>query len=165
MRNRPYHDILSALAKAEVDFIIGGGVACVLQGAERVTMDVDLALLMSPGNLAKFLKVMGRLKLKPRVPIDPVELLDPEFVRQIVKEKHALVFTFLDMDRPIRQVDIFLRRELSYDKLLPDTELILLDDFPLRVLTKSKLLKIKLGIQPPRPKDTLDIEFLRQHVR
>ena len=51
MLNDPYREILSALAGAKVDFIIGGGVACVLQGVERVTMDVDLAVSMLPPNL------------------------------------------------------------------------------------------------------------------
>jgi hypothetical protein len=165
MSSHSYREILSALVEAKVDFIIGGGVACVLQGVERVTMDVDLAILMSPKNLDLFIKVMEALKLKPRVPIPPTALLDPLVVRQIIEEKHALVFTFLDFDRPTRQVDIFLRPELAYDKLFPDTEQLRLDDLSVRVLTKSKLLEIKLGIQPPRTKDILDIAYLRQHVR
>ena len=165
MSSHPYREILSALVEAKVDFIVGGGVACVLQGVERVTMDVDLAVLMSPANLDQFVQVMERLKLLPRVPIPPRDLLDPLVVRQIIEEKHALVFTFLDFDRPTRQVDIFLRPELAYGKLLPDTELLRLDNFSLRVLTKAKLLEIKLGIQPPRTKDILDIAYLRQHVR
>jgi hypothetical protein len=164
VQSNPYREILSALAHAKVDFIVGGGVACVLHGVERVTMDVDLALLLSPANLGRFVEVMGQLGLKPRVPVPPTALLDPATVRQIVQEKHALVFTFLDFNRPTYQVDIFLRPELSYDKLLPDTELLDFEDFSLRVLTKAKLLEIKLGIQPPRAKDILDIEYLRQHV-
>jgi hypothetical protein len=165
MSEHPYREILSALVEAKVDFIVGGGVACVLQGVERVTMDVDLAVLMSPANLDQFVKVMERLKLKPRVPLPPRALLDPAVVRQIIEEKHALVFTFLDFNRPTRQVDIFLRPELAYERLLPDTEQLRVGDWPVRVLTKAKLLEIKLGIQPPRAKDVLDIAYLRQHVR
>jgi hypothetical protein len=164
-QSNPYRDILAALSRAQVDFIVGGGVACVLHGVERVTMDVDLALLLSPSNLERFLRVMEQLGLKPRVPVPPAALLDPAFVRQMVEEKHALVFTFLDYDRPLRQVDIFLRPELSFGTLLSDTELLPCGDFSLRVLTKAKLLEIKLGIQPPRAKDVLDIEYLRRHVR
>jgi hypothetical protein len=165
MSSHAYREILTALMEAKVDFIVGGGVACVLQGVERVTMDVDLAILMSPANLNQFVKVMEALRLKPRVPIPPSALLDPVAVRQIIEEKHALVFTFLDFDRPTRQVDIFLRPELAYGKLLPDTEQLRVGDWQVRVLTKAKLLEIKLGIQPPRPKDVLDIAYLRQHVR
>lgn len=39
MLNDPYREILAALSGARVDFIIEGGVACVLQGVERVPMD------------------------------------------------------------------------------------------------------------------------------
>ena len=82
----------------------------------------------------------------------------------MVEEKHALVFSFLDPDAPIRHVDIFLRPDLSYEALLADSEWVELGDFRVRILTKKKLLSLKLGIHPPRAKDALDIEFLRRHV-
>jgi hypothetical protein len=165
MTPNPYAEILSALTQARVDFIIGGGVACVLHGAERVTMDVDLAVLMHPSNLGRFLQVMRQLGLKPRVPISPESLLEPETIRQMVEEKHALVFSFLDPDRPLRHVDIFLRPDLSFESLLPDAEWMDLAGLRVRVIGKRRLLAIKLGIQPPRLKDAMDIEFLRQHVK
>jgi hypothetical protein len=107
---------------------------------------------------------MRELGLRPRVPIAPETLLDPQVVQAILVEKQALVFSFLDPDAPIRHVDIFLRPELSYEALLPDSEWVTLGDFSVRILTKGKLLSLKLGIQPPRAKDALDIEFLRRHV-
>ena len=165
MSENPYFEILRALARAKVEFIIGGGVACVLQGVERVTMDVDLALLMTPGNWGEFLKIMRSLNLTPRVPIAPESLLDAGVVRMILEEKHALVFSFVDVNRPIRHVDIFLRPDLSFESLLPDTEWINLGEYAVRVVNKRRLLQLKLGIHPPRTKDALDIEFLRQHVR
>ncbi len=160
----PYFEILSTLARARVDFIVGGGVACVLHGVERVTMDVDLAVLMQPDNLGRFLKAMERLGLKPRVPIPPESLLQPEIVRAMLEEKNALVFSFIDPDAPLRHVDLFLRPDLSYESLLPDAEWIEFGDMRLRVLGKRRLLAIKLGIQPPRLKDAIDIEYLRRHV-
>jgi hypothetical protein len=162
--NSPYQEILAALARSQIDYIIGGGVACVLQGVERMTMDVDLAVLMSPTNLERFLTVMKQLKLVPRVPVAPEVLLNPKLVESMVTEKGALVFSFLDPDDPIRHVDIFLRKDLSYEALLPDSEVINLANFSVRILSKRKLLAIKLGIQPPRTKDLIDIEFLRLHV-
>lgn len=76
MADDPYYQILTELARARVEFVLGGGLACVLQGAERVTMDVDIAVLMSPPNFQGFLAVMDRLGLKPRVPVPPQQLLD-----------------------------------------------------------------------------------------
>jgi hypothetical protein len=96
-----YEEILSALVDEDVDFIVVGGVACVLHGVERVTMDVDLAVATDPDNFAKFLAVMERLGLKPRVPINPRSLLDKGVLDHIIHEKHALVFF---LSRP-RQTD------------------------------------------------------------
>ncbi len=127
-------------------------------------MDVDLAVLMQPANLGRFLAVMDQLGLKPRGPIPPESLLQAETVRQMVEEKHALVFSFLDPDRPVRHVDIFLRPDLSYEALVGDTEWIELGGYRVRVIGKRRLLAIKLCIQPPRLKDAMDIEYLRKHV-
>jgi hypothetical protein len=49
------NEILFALTDAEVEFIVGGGVAAVLHGVEPVTLDIDLALDMEPANVEKFL--------------------------------------------------------------------------------------------------------------
>ncbi len=35
-------EIIISLADAKVDFVVGGGVACVLQGVERFTLDLDV---------------------------------------------------------------------------------------------------------------------------
>lgn len=159
----PYTEILRSLADARVDFIVGGGVACVLHGVERVTMDIDLSVHMTPSNLGRFIEVMAALGLKPRVPISPSALLDPGVIRMMIEEKHALVFSFIDPDRPVRHVDIFLKADLAYESLLPDSEAVELDGLTVRIINRRRLLAIKLAIQPPRAKDALDIEFLRRH--
>jgi len=159
----PYSEILKALHSAHVDFIVGGGVACVLHGVECVTMDVDVSVHMNPDNLGRFIGVMAALGLKARVPISPFTLLDTAVIRMMIAEIHALVFSFIDPDRPIRHVDMFLQSDLSYESLLPDSEWIDLEEARIRVVNRRRLLAIKRAIQPPRAKDALDIEFLSQH--
>jgi predicted nucleotidyltransferase len=159
----PYHEILKSLVDAEVDFIVGGGVACVLHGVERVTMDVDLAVHMQPENFNRFVTVMGTLGLRSRAPVRPQALLDPAFVRMLIDEKHALVFTFVDPDKPYRQVDVFLTVDMAYESLLPDTEWVELGGYRVRIINRSRLLAIKRAIVPSRLKDKLDIEFLSRH--
>jgi hypothetical protein len=155
-----YNDILKNLADADVEFIVGGGVACVLHGVERVTMDVDVSVHMQPDNLGKFIEVMQALGLKPRVPVAPQVLMDPVFVRMMIEEKHALVFSFLDPDQPIRHVDVFLKADLAYESLLPDAQWVELNGYRVRIINRTRLLAIKRAIHPPRAKDALDIEFL-----
>lgn len=159
-----YEEILGALVDADVDFIVGGGVACVLHGVERVTMDVDVAVATDPANFAKFLSVMKTLGLKPRVPIDPMSLLDQCVLDHIIHEKQALVFSFLDPDVPTRQVDVFLRSDLNHQAMSKHVETTELHGKSLKLVSKRKLLDIKLAIDPPRAKDQIDIEFLRKNV-
>jgi len=154
-------EIIFSLHKGDVDFIICGGVALVLQGVERLTMDIDLSVDLSETNLNKFLTVMKKLQLKPRVPVQAESLLDPETRKILVEEKNALVFTFFDPDNPFRQVDLFISDDLSYNILKSDSEIIEIENRPVRVLSRQKLLKLKQVINPPRDKDLFDIQVLK----
>lgn len=158
-------EIIQALADANVEFVIGGGVACVLQGVERFTMDLDIAINLTPDNLKQFIAVMNEQHLTPRVPVPPEALLDPAAVKAMVEEKHALVFTFIDVNNPMRHVDVFLRDDLSYDIMNRHSETIDLGGRSVKLVSRAKLLAIKEAITPPRDKDQLDIAALRRMIR
>jgi hypothetical protein len=68
--------ILKELVAGNVDFILGGGVACVLHGVERVTMDVDVAVHMESANWDRLVRVMSKMGLLPRAPISPEALVE-----------------------------------------------------------------------------------------
>ena len=155
------NEILFALADEGVEFILGGGVAAVLHGVERVT-DIDLALRMDEANMEKFLAVMSRLALRPRVPVPARDLMSPGAVRRMVEEKHALVFSFIDPDKPLRHVDIFLTKELSFEEMNFDAKAVTIGDRTIRVVSAARLLKIKQSIHPPRDKDIFDIKALEK---
>lgn len=154
--------ILVRMAEADVRFVVAGGVAAVLHGVERLTLDLDVALQMTPSNLERFLTVMKDFNLTPRVPVAPEVLLDPSAVRRIVEEKHAVVFTFHDIDRPLHHVDIFLTENLSYDALAADSIVVPVEGREVQVVSLSKLIDLKEQIDPPRPKDEMDLKELRR---
>jgi hypothetical protein len=153
-------EIISTLAMDEIDFIICGGVALVLHGIERMTMDLDLSVNMSDHNLKRFLGAMKRLGLTPRAPVPADSLLDPEKRKVMVDEKNALVFTFIDTKNPYRQVDIFITDSLSYETLKEHAEHIRVGDHLVQLINKNGLLKMKRAINPPRDKDVYDIHML-----
>jgi hypothetical protein len=154
-------EILLALADREVAFIVGGGVAAVLHGVERVTMDLDVAVCWDDANLRGFLGVMRALGLKPKMPVAAEILLNPANLRPLLAQKGAMVFSFQDPDDPIRCVDVFIRPELAYDALAPDARDIDLRGRRIRIVSCRKLLALKQQIAPPRPKDELDISALK----
>ena len=142
--------------------MIGGGVACVLHGVERFTLDLDVAVNLTSANLEKFIAVMNVQGLVPRVPVQPESLLDSDFRRMVVEEKNALVFTFIDVNDPCRHVDMFLRNDLSYEVLVDQCNHVDLDGRSVAIVSAGKLLAIKESIDPPRDKDQLDIVALRR---
>ena len=155
-----HETILNALSDAGVEFIVGGGMACILQGVERLTMDVDVAVMMQEKNWERLVEVTENLGLIPRVPLNPRSLIDPAVRRVVLDEKKAIVFTFLHPDRPSLQLDVFLRPDLAYEVLSQDAQWMNLEGRKIQVLNQQKLLALKKAIQPPRPKDLLDIAAL-----
>jgi predicted nucleotidyltransferase len=156
------NEILFALTDAQVQFIVGGGVAAVLHGVERVTLDVDLALNMEPTNVEKFLHVMEALQLRPRVPVPARDLMSSEAVQRMVAEKGAVVFSFVDFDRPLRHVDIFLRGNLTFADLNDSAHVVSIQGRSIKIIGIEKLLKIKRAILPLRDKDLTDIKELEK---
>lgn len=164
MKNR-FSNLLHSLSAAHVEFIVAGGVACVLHGVERVTLDLDLSLNFSPESLSGFLRVMKEFGLPPRAPVAADVLADPDARQAIAENKHAMVFTFQDTNDPFWHVDVFLTEDLAYPILRNSCEEIDLDGCRIQVLSRQKLLELKNAIHPPRPKDQLDIAELTRLLK
>jgi hypothetical protein len=60
-------DILKALSTRGIKYVICGGVACVLQGVERATYDIDLSVSLDEDNINKLIRVTKKLGLIPRI--------------------------------------------------------------------------------------------------
>ena len=54
-----FEKLLAGLARSGVDFAVAGGIAVILNGYPRVTVDVDILVQNSPGNLRKLLNHLG----------------------------------------------------------------------------------------------------------
>ena len=155
-------EILCALHDHEVQFVVAGGVAMVLHGIERMTLDLDIAVSLDPENLRRFLLVLRELRLVPRAPVAAEVILEPGRMHQLVEEKNALVFTFWNPGEPYRQVDMFLTRENSFDDLASDAQTILIRSRRILVASRRKLIEMKSRVQPIREKDVNDIRTLSQ---
>src|SRR6476619_8620427 len=81
-------EMLVTLANAGVEFVVGGGVACVLHGVERVTLDLDVAVQMDPPNLDRLIRAVERLDLQPRVPVSLADIGDRiSFIRWLPRKE------------------------------------------------------------------------------
>jgi hypothetical protein len=157
-------EMLVTLADARVEFVVGGGVACVLHGVERVTLDLDVAVQMNAPNLDRLIRAVEQLHLQPRVPVSLADIGDPDFVRSMVIEKGALVFSLADFNNPLRHLDIFLSPALSFERLSKGAKWLDIGSAKVRVASKEVLIEIKNEITPLRPKDVLDVQELSRLI-
>lgn len=157
-------NILIALAEKKIKFIIFGGVAIVLHGVERMTLDLDISIKRTKENILKFLDVMKQFNLTPRAPIPEETLLDSELLNYIIKEKNAIAFTFLDKENPYKQVDVLIHPDLSYEKWLDKTDCIELFGHNICILSAKGIIELKQKLKKPRDKDLMDIKELKKKI-
>lgn len=162
-RNEYILDLIRDLIDHKVKFVVCGGVAVILQGVERLTIDLDLSIDMTKANLTRFLRAMEKNSMSPRAPIPAESLLDRELLNTLIEQKHATVFTFIDKANPYRQIDVFITEKNGYDAILKDSETVMLDDkTSFRIASVDKLIEMKKEINPIRDKDLYDIKRLME---
>jgi predicted nucleotidyltransferase len=150
--------VLRALAAGGVDFVVCGGVACILHGVNRTTADVDLAVRLEDSNLRRFVDVVRRLGFQPRIP-EPLEaLLDARKRREWVEAKHATDYTLVSAHHPI-QVDVFLQYPIIYDDLKARANAMTGTDVMIHVSSREDLIAAKrLAGREQDDRDIRDLE-------
>jgi hypothetical protein len=155
--------VIRAFAEHQVDFVVCGGVACVLHGVARVTNDVDLAIALTDENIDNALKAVRQVGFRPRIP-EPLEaLLDPNRREAWVREKNAKVFTLISDQTPL-QIDLFLEYPIPYDELKSRSRVMTSGDLSFHVSTKEDLIAAKRFVVPMRTVDQRDIEDLQELI-
>lgn len=147
--------ILEGLAKAEIKFILVGGLAAVVQGAPVTTMDVDIVHNRSSENISKLFQFLKSIDAIYRRPDD--KIIEPK------KEDfsgHALFSTQLG---PL-DVLAYIEEGKTYEDLIEYTVKIDFRGYTIRVLDIRTLIELKKDSEDPKNKQRLPVleETLRQ---
>ncbi len=162
MRNYLF-EVIRAFVESGVDFVVCGGVACVLHGSERTTFDIDLYARLDRENLDRVILTARKLGLSPRIP-EPIEHLTDEGKRRDwVEKKNALVYTLIDQEGFI-QVDLLLSYPIDYSRLESNADRFEIDGARFLVSSKEDLIEVKQAVVPPREKDLQDIRALQDLI-
>ena len=161
VNNNKLLELLKELSKGNVKFVVCGGVACFLQGVERVTYDLDISASLDSENLKNLIEVTKKYDLIPRVPEPAENLLDENKRNDWINKKGALVFTFTS-NKNLVQLDIFLKYPKSYEELLRNADVMDIDGIKVCVSSKDDLIFAKEYIVPLRDKDNFDIQQLKK---
>lgn len=144
MEPGPFEKLLVDLVRAEVRFLVVGGVACALNGFARTTDDVALLVDAAPDNVARLLSALENFGEGHARELSVSDFSDEEGAIQLVE------------DFPL---DLFVRMGgLRYADMLRYAAHSELDGVKIPHLDIDGLLRLKSGSL--RPRDQIDVEML-----
>ncbi len=153
-----FETLFRALHQKQIDYCVVGGVALVLQGAVRMTADLDLMVALDEPNLTRFVEVIKGLGYKPKVPVAPEDFISAENRASWIAEKGMQVFSFYHPGEMVSLVDVFVYEPVPYREMRGRIELKRIDDFIIPVASKPDLIRLKKIAG--RPQDLEDIKAL-----
>jgi hypothetical protein len=157
-----YLDLFSALHRHEVEYALIGGLAVALHGVERNTMDVDIALALSPGNVDRFLQAAQELNLTPVLPVPIATLRDTETLRDWRQRRHLQAFGLRAPGVAGVTLDVLLFPPIDPQTLHQRALLLDIAGVPVRVAAIDDLIVLKQ--HAGRPLDLDDVAHL-QHIK
>lgn len=129
--------LLVELSTADVEFIVVGGVAAVLQGAPITTADLDIVHRRTPENITKLLEVLLRLDAYCRGDLAR-RRLPPQ-------ESHLVGRGHLNLQTNYGLLDVLceLAEQKGYEELLPHTKVLIDGEVRFHVLDLPTLIEVK----------------------
>lgn len=156
-----FEPVFAALGRRRVRFVVVGGVAVVLHGHPRLTVDLDLVVDLTRDQAeAAVDALVDDLGLRPRLPVDPHDLADAEVREGWVRDRNLEVLSFHDPDQPLLEVDVFARDPVPFDDLWARSVVIPVGATEVRVASIDDLIAMKRASD--RAQDRADIEALEE---
>lgn len=153
-------EIFKALADAQAEYVVVGGLAVIMHGHLRATRDLDLVIGLQPDNCAKAMDALSGIGLRPRLPVSLADFADPAKREDWVTNRNMLVFQLWDPANPERSVDVFVREPMDFQAMRSEAVTKDLDGVPIRVASIRHLIQLKQSAG--RPMDLDDIAALRE---
>jgi hypothetical protein len=148
-----FDQVLRVLIRNEVEFIVVGGIAAILQGSPLTTEDIDVVYLSSEQNLARLARALGELEAHY---LDPAgRHVEPDISRLASMRVHLL-------NTNCGRVDVLrtVGKDLSYQDLVERSRVFEVAEFSVQVLDLETIIETKEHAD--RPKDRSHLLFLRQ---
>lgn len=155
---RGYTRVFSALNDAGVDYVVVGGVAVVLQGHARLTVDLDLIVDLAAEPASRAIDVLLGLGFLPRLPVDAHDFADQAVRLQWVRERNLQVFSLYHPDDPLQEVDLFASHPIPFDELAAAADVVDLGGVRVPVAAIPHLVALKRAAG--RPRDLEDVDAL-----
>jgi len=141
--------VLKALNKHEVDYILIGGVAVILHGMERLTRDIDIFVKLNKKNIKKL-----RTALRSVFKDSSIEEITLDELKKYQVIRYGTPDDF--------NIDIMIRlgEDIVYENL--ESEIIEYENIKIKICTVKALYDLKKNTL--RPKDQIDVMFLKRLI-
>jgi hypothetical protein len=148
-----FDEVLRVFIRNEVEFIVVGGIAAILQGSPLTTEDVDVVYLSSEQNNVRLAKALVELEAHY---FDPAgRQIEPDASRLTSMRMHLL-------KTRCGRVDVLrtVGKDLAFHDLVGKSRVLEVEELRVRVLDLETIIETKEHAD--RPKDRYQLLFLRQ---
>lgn len=155
-------EIVRVLHEHGVEFIVVGGMAARLYGAQRLTEDFDSVIKRTRENLqrvAAALSELGAAYRQDEFTVVKIRL-DGEQMAQLSFSRWSTTAGRIDLLESIPAESESIRAD--YDELLEHAQPVLVAGQTVMVASLAHIIRSKEAIQPPRPKDLEALPELRR---
>ena len=157
-----FSEILTGLRRADIDYVLVGGLAVFLNGISRVTMDVDIALAMNDANLSRFIDFAKGLGLKPRIPVVLETLKSVDQIDKWFNEKGMIAFSLVGRTVDDLSIDVLVRPVVPFEELKSRARTVVFSGGEVVVANPEDLIRMKQDTG--RSVDARDIALLRDLI-
>jgi hypothetical protein len=155
-----YFDVLEALYKDKIKYLIVGGLAVNLHGVPRVTQDIDLVISTDKENILKTISALQGLNYVPRMPVDPRDMADPEKVREWTEKRNMKAFSFYQRTDPFKVIDLLLVHSLDFESSYKNRTQRKVDSITIDIISMDDLIRMKEEVG--REQDRSDVLMLKK---
>ena len=141
-----FESLLVKLSRAEVEYLVAGGVAVCLNGYVRTTQDLDILVAATPENLRRLLDCLTHFGQGFARELSPDDFPIEEGAVRVIEDFTLDVFT--------------LMRSRTFADFADTAHVIKLHDTVVRYLAPAALIELKGASS--REKDQLDVAVLRR---
>jgi len=158
-----YFELLKAMEDKGIRYVVVGGVAVVLHGFVRATMDLDLVVSLDADNTGRFLQLVKELGYRPKIPIPLEQFADPAKRREWIETKGMRVFSLHHSMRVPELVDVFTSEPIPFDELQARRVRVPVEGISVSIASRRDLKVLKRAAG--RPQDLQDIAALDELER
>ncbi len=152
-----------ALNAARVRYLVVGGMAAIIHGVPRTTVDLDLVIALDRENVLATVKAIESLGYCPRAPVKASLLADEITRSEWVRQKGMKAFSFRHTTSGFREIDLLVDHPVDFEMAWSRARMEKSGDVDIPVASIEDLVALKQGTGRAQDEDDIRaLERIRQ---